>query len=127
MVPPALANYLLLGRHATKHLRSMLFSATTQVGARTLQARVRAVHSIDVCAKLPAVRVPLLYLLAEQDRLVPQSALQTMLQHRPDMRVVSMSAPHLLLQAAPRTAANAIIAFLHEVRKARLQSVNEEI
>jgi pimeloyl-ACP methyl ester carboxylesterase len=127
MVPTALANYLLLGRHATKHLRSMLFSATTQVGARTLQARVRAVRSVDVCAKLAAVRVPLLYLLAEQDRLVPQSALQTLLQRRPDMRVIAVSAPHMLLQAAPRTAANAIIAFLHEVRKARLQSVNEEI
>ena len=105
----------------------MLYSATTQVGTRTLQARVRAVRSIDVCAKLPAVRVPLLYLLAEQDRVVPESALQAMLQRRPDMRVVSVSAPHLLLQAAPRTAANAIIAFLYEVRKAGLRNVSEEV
>lgn len=126
MVPPALANYLLLGRHATKHLRAMLYSASTQVGARTLQARLRAVHSVDVCGKLPAIKVPLLYLLAEQDRIVPAAALQAMLQHRPDMRVVSVSAPHMLLQTAPRTAANAIIAFLHEVRKARLGNINEE-
>jgi pimeloyl-ACP methyl ester carboxylesterase len=127
MLPLGLLNSLLLGRHATKHLRSMLFSATTQLSARTLQARLRAVRSIDVCAKLPAVKVPLLYLLAEQDRVVPQSALQAMLQRRPDMRVVSMSAPHMVLQAAPRTAANAIIGFLHEVRKARLRDVSEEV
>jgi len=120
MPPLSLLNYLLLGRHATKHLRSMLFSATSQVSGRAVQARFRAIRAIDVCAKLQAVKVPLLYLLAEQDRVVPQSALQTLQQLRPDMRVVSMSAPHMLLQAAPRTAANAIIAFLHEVRKARL-------
>jgi pimeloyl-ACP methyl ester carboxylesterase len=117
-VPPAVLNHLLLGRHATAYLRSALANTASQVTIRTLQARLRAVRSIDVSAKLPAVKVPLLYLLAEQDRVVPHSALQAMLQIRPDMRVISVSAPHLLLQAAPRTAANAIIAFLREVRKA---------
>ncbi len=116
-------NYLLLGRHATKHLRSVLAGAVSQVTPRTLQARLRAVLSIDVSAKLPQVQVPLLYLLAEQDRIVPERALKEMLQVRPDMRVISISAPHMLLQAAPRTAANAIIAFLREVRKARSQSL----
>jgi hypothetical protein len=33
----------------------------------------------------------------------------------------------MLLQAVPRTAANAIIAFLQEVRRARLRSVSEEV
>jgi pimeloyl-ACP methyl ester carboxylesterase len=125
-LPLALLNYMLLGTHATKHLRSMLALAVSQLSGRALQARLRAVRSIDVRSKLPEVRVPLLYLLAEQDRVVPQSALQAMLQIRPDMRVVVVSAPHMLLQTAPRTAANAIIAFLREVRKARLASIGEE-
>ena len=124
-LPTGLMSQLLLGRHATKDLRRMLASATSQLSARTLQARVRAVRAIDVRSKLPEIRVPLLYLLAEQDRVVPHSALQTLLAIRPDMRVVSVSAPHMLLQAAPRTAANAIVAFLREVRKARLAKMSE--
>ena len=116
-LPLSILSHLLLGQHATTYLRSVLASAMAQVAANTLKTRIKSVLSVDAFAQLRTVRVPLLYLMAEQDRLVPPSAAQAMLQVRPDMRVVSMAAPHLLLQAAPRTAANAISAFVNEVRR----------
>ena len=116
-LPMTALNQLLLGKHGTKHLRSTLARAIGPVSIGTFKARLKAVLSIDVSAKLREIRVPLLYLLAEDDRLVPPSAAQAMLQIRPEMRVISISAPHMLLQAAPRTAATAISAFVSEVRR----------
>ena len=116
-VPFSILNHLLLGLHSTAPLRSALRAAVSQIAAHTYRSRIRAVLSVDVSSKLGQVKVPLLYLLATEDRLVPASASKSMLQVRPDMQVISISAPHMLLQVAPRTAANVIQVFVHQVRK----------
>jgi pimeloyl-ACP methyl ester carboxylesterase len=116
-IPFSILNHLLLGLHSTAPLRSALRAAFGEIAAHTCRSRIRAVLSVDVSAKLGQVKVPLLYLLAAEDRLVPESASKAMLQVRPDMQVISISAPHLLLQVAPRTAANVIQVFVHQLRK----------
>jgi pimeloyl-ACP methyl ester carboxylesterase len=116
-IPFSILNHLLLGLHSTMPLRAALRAAFGQVASHTFRSRLRAVLSVDVSAKLRLVKVPLLYLLAEEDRLVPESAAKAVLQVRPDMQVISISAPHLLLQVAPRTAANVINVFAHQLRK----------
>jgi pimeloyl-ACP methyl ester carboxylesterase len=57
-LPPAIVSYLLLGNFATPALRSALGSALAQVSASAFRARLKAVLSIDVIAKLKTLKVP---------------------------------------------------------------------
>ncbi len=102
----------LLGRFATPELMTVLQSALAAVSTTALQARMRAVLSVDVCDKLRDIAVPVLYLRAVHDRVVPARAAQKVAALCPHASVVDIDAPHFVLQAAPGLAADAVQAFL---------------
>lgn len=112
--PVAVLGHYLLGPFSTPALLSTLSTALAQVSTAVLRARIKALLKVDVTAKLPAIRVPLLYLLADQDKVVPKAAADLILEAIPSAKVVSYAAPHFLLQAAPSAAAAAevVSAFL---------------
>ena len=74
--------------------------------------------SANISAKLSTVKVPVLYLRASRDRIVPASASALVAKLCPDTRVVELEAPHFLLQAVPAKAAQAVGAFVREVQNA---------
>ena len=110
--------HLLLGRSYTAALCTALTQALAQVSPSALRARLRAVLSVDVLAKLAEVNVPVLYLRASHDRLVPQTASKLVAQLCPHAEVVQLEAPHFLLQAVPSEAARIVAAFVREVENA---------
>lgn len=59
--------------------------------------------------------VPLLYVAGVEDRLVTRSSFHEIKQGKPDALIASIDAPHLLLQAKPREAIDAVVAFLRQV------------
>lgn len=91
---------MLLGKYSTPALRHQLNGALSQVSSKVMQARLRAVIDIDVTESLKQVRVPILYLRANDDRLVPQSASALISSIVTQTRVVSVDGPHMLLQVA---------------------------
>ena len=113
--PLGLLSRLLMGRLVTDTLRRSLAQALRQLAARALKARLRAVLSIDVSAELSRVAVPVLYLHATEDRVVPDAALRHIRRIRPEARVVSIPAPHFLLQTRPGEAARAVLGFIRGV------------
>ncbi len=115
LAPMAALSYLLLGRFTTPALRSALGACLAQVCASSLRARIKAVLSVDVSSQLKAIKVPLLYLLATEDRVVPANAAKDITQAVPTARVVPIEAPHFLLQTAPAAAAAAVSTFVHHV------------
>lgn len=118
IVPTRLLDRLLLGRFSTRALRSSLASTVARVAPFVLRARVRAVLSVNVSARLGEVRAPVLYLRASQDRVVPSANSRLVAELCPQARIVTLRAPHLLLQAVPSEAARAIETFVHEVENA---------
>jgi pimeloyl-ACP methyl ester carboxylesterase len=76
------------------------------------------VAEVDVSPLLPRIDVPVLYLRASADRLVPRSAADA-LAAIPRIRFAEIEGPHSLLQANPSAAAACIHAFLREVEAAR--------
>lgn len=106
---------LLLGGFSTPALRSALAAAIAQVDEEVLHARLRAVISVDVRHALANTQVPLLYLRAGRDRLVPRSSGQQVLQWREDAQVLDIDAPHCLLQAAPVEAAAHLLQFMRRL------------
>ncbi len=112
LAPLRVLDVLLLGRFSTPALHSALAAAMSGVSAQALRSRLRAVLSTDVSAKLKAVKVPLLYLLATHDRVVPASSLRHIQDVLSTVRVEPIDAPHFLLQAAPAEAADVVARFM---------------
>lgn len=108
----------LLGRYATDDLRRDLAHAVARVSPAVIRARLKAVLTVDVTKKLSGLTIPVLYLRASHDRLVPRSAAALVAQANPRTRVVQLDGPHLLLQSAPAEAAQAVDAFVQEVDNA---------
>lgn len=110
--PSAILSPLLFGRFSTKELRAALARALALVSPSVLRARLKAVLTVDVSAELSAVKVPVLYLRASHDRLVPTDASRLVAELNSLTQVVEILGPHLLLQAAPGEAAEVIEAFV---------------
>lgn len=110
--PLSAAGFALLGPFATPDLLAALGAALANVSTASLQARLRAVLSVDVRHLLRQVTVPILYLRARQDLVVPARAAREILALNHHVQVVDIEAPHFLLQAVPRPAANALLDFL---------------
>lgn len=114
-LPICLLSWLLLGRFSTPELRSALSQAVARVSPAAVRTRLLAVSAVDVSEKLSHVPVPILYLRATEDRLVPHSAARLLSRLAPRACIVDVVAPHLLLQAVPVQAAAIINEFIGQV------------
>jgi len=115
-LPLALLSFFVLGRFASSALRRSLAESLAQVSPSALRARARAALSADVSASLPCVGVPVLYLRASEDRVVPRSAAQSIVALAPAAKVLEFPAPHFLLQVLPSQAAVAVREFMGNAR-----------
>jgi pimeloyl-ACP methyl ester carboxylesterase len=116
--PMSVISHFLLGSFSTPGLRRDLRRALTPLSPAAFRTRLLAVLSVDVTAQLAAVKAPVLYLRASQDRVVPEAAASRVLQAYPSAKLVSLKAPHCLLQTVPIEAAQAIATFVRKVGSA---------
>ena len=116
--PLRILEALLCGRFASPTLRNALGAALKEVSPSVLRARLAAAASVDVSKQLRAIQVPVLYLKASEDRVVPSSASELVVRGLSRGRVVELVAPHFLLQTAPQEAAAAVAKFMEEIGSA---------
>lgn len=116
IMPQALLSYFLLGPFSNSALRSSLSRALSMISPSVFSTRLKAVLSVNVSEKLSAVKVPVLYLRALQDRVVPRASSELVLLLNSHSKVVEIEAPHFLLQTAPVEAAQAVSAFTLDVQ-----------
>lgn len=107
-----LSSPLLIGTGAPVALRDTYVESVGGLPSRVLQARLREVLSVDVSDRLARVSVPVLYLRATRDRLVPPAAGKWISILRPDVQTIDIDAPHGMLQAAPLACAEAVGTFV---------------
>lgn len=119
IAPKAALGYFLLGSFATDSLRTALSQVIAQISPSVFRARLKAVLTVNVSEKLAALAVPVLYLRASRDRVVPRTASVLIALLNPRTRVAQIEAPHLLLQAAPAEAARVVGAFVQEVQNSQ--------
>jgi pimeloyl-ACP methyl ester carboxylesterase len=105
----------LLGRSETPELRKLFFEAAKQVSTRVLRTRIREVLSVDVSSLLGSVHVPVMYIQATEDLLLPQAVAERFAQAAPRAKLVRIASPHGVLQCVPHEAAQAIAEFLRVV------------
>ena len=117
IVPISVLNQFLLGSFSTPSLRPALAGAVAKIASSVIRSRLKAVISVDVSKELSALKIPVLYLRASHDRVVPRTASELALRFCPQMRIADVNGPHLLLQAAPFEAAEIVRAFVNETRR----------
>jgi pimeloyl-ACP methyl ester carboxylesterase len=106
-MPLRLLRWLLLGRWDSRALTSLVKVMLPQVPPLTLKDRLLAVMAVDHSALLSPIQVPILALVAAQDRLIPTEATRWIRAQRP-IDIVTLQGPHWLLQTRPEACAQAI-------------------
>jgi len=114
-LPKAALAHFLLGKQAPESLHASVRAAIRSVEPAVFAARLLQTLKADVRAELAKVAVPILYIRAGQDRLVPTSCLEEIQRIKPQTEVVKIDGPHLILQREPRRAAEAVARFLQRL------------
>jgi pimeloyl-ACP methyl ester carboxylesterase len=117
--PQWAANFVLCGKFGDAALRRRIAQTTAGVPQHVLRTRLQEVALVDASEHLRKVTVPILYLRATHDRLVPRSSADRIARLSPRVRIVDIEAPHLLLQCAPRESAQVITSFARECSSSR--------
>lgn len=111
----SLMTRVLLRSFSTPGLRATIAASLAQMSPSTIRARLRAIAAINVSKQLTAVDVPIMYLRARHDLVVPQAAGRLISEIAPHTRTVSIHAPHFLLQTSVEEGACAICAFMDSI------------
>ena len=114
-LPVIMVRRALLGPAAPRRLLQDVRTAVFAIGPKVFSSRLSMVSGCDSRAELAKVAVPILYLQASQDRIVPPRCLDEILAIKPDVSVARVDGPHLLLQREPEKAAGIIISSIQQL------------
>jgi pimeloyl-[acyl-carrier protein] methyl ester esterase len=114
-MPRFAAKYFIVGLDAPPSLVDSVRAAIASVKPSVLSARVRATLGCDERAALQQVNLPILYLQADQDRLVDQSCREEIQRIRPETTLAVVRGPHLLFQAKPQATADCVANFVRQL------------
>ena len=111
-LPKLAARYWLIGPGAPTSLLLAVRAALASVKPQVLAARLHSVLACEARSELARVDVPILYLQAKQDNLVKTDSLDCIRLYKPQVEVVEIDGPHLMLQREPRRCAEATVKFV---------------
>lgn len=114
-VPMGLLSRCLLGDESDASWADRIQLAMEKCSVSVLRARAREVLLVDVRSQLADVRVPVLYLQATRDSVVPAAALVEIQRVLPGVQVARIDGPHFLLQARPGLCAVRIAVFVERL------------
>lgn len=122
--PMGLLSRCLLGAEADASWAERIRQAMGKCSVAVLRARARAVLLVDVRSQLADIRVPVLYLQATRDWVVPAAALIEMQRVLPGIQVATIDGPHFLLQTRPGQCAERIAMFAERLEFAYVTSTS---
>jgi pimeloyl-[acyl-carrier protein] methyl ester esterase len=111
-VPAFAIRAFLVGSRAPSQLITAVREAISLVQPRVLRDRLRLVANCDVRKELARISVPILYLCAENDRLIPARCGAEIQRINSRTTVKLIAGPHLILQREPQECADEIARFV---------------
>ena len=102
----------LLGGFSTPELRALLSEAHSHVCAEALACRTRAALTVDATGALKNCSVPVLYLRASKDEVIPWNCADEICRCLPSAEIADISGPHLALVTNPRVSWERLLAFM---------------
>ena len=113
--PAASRAKALLGGYGTPEVRRLLAEAHRAAGPEALACRARAALDVDASDALAACPVPLLYLRARKDGVIPASRADEIARSHPALEIAEIDGPHLALVTNPTAAWAALTRFMDRV------------
>lgn len=115
-VPAGVAGAIMVsGSHASQSTLGRLRAAINSVAPAVFVDRVRFVLACNALEELSHIEVPVLYMQATHDRLVNPVCLEEMRRAKPEIEVVVLDGPHILLQLMPRQSAEVVTDFVRRL------------
>lgn len=109
-----LATQWLLGR-CRRELKAFNQDSRREVCPEVIAHRVRSTMTVDVREELQTLSVPLMYLAAKWDLVIPKRSRQQIQRLRPDLDLRVVDGPHALLQTRPDMAWSEIRGWLEQL------------
>lgn len=106
--PRPVLRRILTGPETPESVVEHVVTSHEENGPGVMARRLELITQVDVCDELAAIEVPILYLRPTEDRLVRGHNLALIRKIRPDVQVVEVPGPHLILQTRPAECAAAI-------------------
>ncbi|MEB3358235.1 MAG: alpha/beta hydrolase [Synechococcales bacterium] len=122
-LPPFALKLLCLGLEASSDLVESLQEVLAYVPPATIAYRLRLLNNLR--ARHRPIEIPCCYIQATYDRLVPPRSLFTLQQLIPDLQVVQIPGPHLILQARPVRCAEVVMAYLRSLPATHSASLSQ--
>lgn len=115
-VPAGVAGAIMVsGSHASQSTLGRLRAAINSVRPAVFVDRVHYVLACNALEELRRIEMPVLYMQAAHDRLVNPVCLEEMRRAKPEMEVVVLDGPHILLQIMPQLAAEIVADFVRRL------------
>jgi len=105
----------IFGGSGTPELRKLFLEAAHKVSTAVWRKRIREAMGVDVSRLLDLLGVPVMYIQATRDALLPRAVVERFSRAAPRAKVISIEAPHGVLQCAPRAAARVVADFVRGV------------
>ena len=116
--PETLQSKALLGGDATPELRGLLSATHSNASPEALACRARAALSVDATSALIACPVPVLYLRASKDRVIPSSRADEIRRKLSTVEIVDILGPHMALVTNPSASWAAVQRFMERTESA---------
>jgi pimeloyl-ACP methyl ester carboxylesterase len=100
-----------LGGYGTPELLELLAGTHHVVQPHVIAARVRTVFAVDAAAALKSIDLPMLYIQAAKDGVVPSRNVRVVQQIKPAIKIATIDTTHMVLQRKPADSAAAILEF----------------
>jgi pimeloyl-ACP methyl ester carboxylesterase len=115
-LPSILIRRFLLGPGASQSLVDAVKSAVAPLPFEVAVSRLTSIVHCDVRMELAEFAVPVLYVQATRDRVVPPRCLEEIVAVNRETVVARIDGPHLLLQREPRQCAQIVADFIKKLR-----------
>ena len=115
-LPDLVVRRVLLGPAASRDFLNDVRKALLSMSPEVFSSRLDSIFNCDSHDALSRVGVPILYLQATKDRVVPPRCLDEMLAIKPEISMAQIDGPHLLLQREPEKSAEIIARFIQQHR-----------
>lgn len=119
--PEIFLKKFMLGQDGSRPLVESLMDCIKSVRPDVLAQRLNAIVNVDAERQLRECKAPILYLLGKEDQAVADRGWKAIEKVRPDVALVELDAPHMVLQTRPREVLKAIDLFVAELEKNRDQ------
>jgi pimeloyl-ACP methyl ester carboxylesterase len=120
--PESILKAFLIGWDAPRSLVNEVKTTIASVKPEVLANRLRNVLQLELDSSITLIDLPILYLEAQQDKLISPVSLKEIKQIKPQLKVVTLPGPHLLLQRSAIQSAKIVTSFLKDVMESSADS-----